>query len=735
MNRMLRFLLAVAAIIALVAVRPETPQAQTTVTADWTALGKGNMVAIANGSRLDVGPNAITINTAVVTDGDFNDGNFTNYYSTGMLAYYTGQIGSQNGSLIYSMDHSVFDAGDYFQTVYTLDSAVTNLRFTLANVDRYLSNPYFHDAVVIEYDTGSGSWQNLRSLTSAFTLGSAVGTTTINGQQGFHGTAYSGGITSTSGNIAVNFGSVSVKRVRIRYLFGQGNPGANPSGNWQYIGLSDFIWTQTGIGSSDLSMSSTVSNSAPTTGSTVNFTLRLTNSGPAAASNVVVRSILPTGFDLTSTSGYGTYNAATGEWTVPAIGAGSFREITLTGTVTAPAGVSLTNNAYVQSSPNYDPDSYPGNSLATEDDYTSASFTVQGTRTAGTPPVLSCPRGSTLFDWDTRSWAAGSLSNSYTLANVGTVDFAISSTGAWVNDPAFGGQSPSLSTANSGGLAVAENSLHQYLDFSTIYQTATTTITLSSAVAGAQFTVFDIDYAPNDFADKLTVTGSYQGSAVMPTLTNGTANYIVGNSAVGDATSGNNSGAANVVVTFTQPVDTITIVYGNANTAPADPDGQAIGIHDITFCNPYADLTVTKVSSIASDPVNGTSDPRAIPGALVEYLISVANVGVAAPDSGSVVITDDGPANAMMCFDTLGTGQPIVFADGSPSSGLALGYGALDDPADSLEFSNDNGASWTYQPVPDANGCDGAITNFRLTPTGQFRAGSSFTLRTSYRIR
>ncbi len=510
---------------------------------------------------------------------------------------------------------------------------------------------------MIEYDTGTGTWQNLRSLTTAYTLGSAVGTTTINGQQGFHGTDYAGSITSTTGSIAVNFGTTTVKRVRIRYLFGQGSSGSNPSGDWQYMGLSDFTWQQTGVSTSDLSLGKTVSNSNPTSGSSVNYTLTLTNGGSAAASNVIVRDILPTGFTLTGTSGYGTYDSATGNWTVPSVASGANRQIVLTGTVTAPAGVTLANIAYVQTSTNYDPDSVPGNIVSTEDDYASANLTVQGTRTAGTAPTLSCPRGSSVFDWDTRSWTAGSLSNSYAVTNVGTMSVALSSAGTFVNDSAFGGQSPSRTNTNSGGFSPAQQSLHQYLDFSTIYQTATTTINFSSSVAGAQFRVFDVDYAASDFADKLTVTGTYQGNTVIPTLTNGVTNYVVGNTAVGDSGSAETTGNGNVVVTFSQPIDSITLVYGNANTAPSDPDGQAISIHDITMCNPYADLSVAKVSSIASDPVNGTTDPRSIPGALVQYLITVANAGIASADEDSVVITDDGPDNAKICFDTLGSGS------------------------------------------------------------------------------
>ncbi len=728
--------LATFALLLAFAVRPDSAQAQTTVTADWTSLGKANFGAVNDGTVLNVGVNTVTINSAKVTNGNGNEANFTPFYSTGMLSYYTGQIGSQTGALFYSVDHSVFDPGDYYETTYTLGSAVTNLQFTVSNVDRYLSNPYFHDAVVIEYDVGTGTWLNLRSLATAYTLGSAVGTTTINGQQGFHGTAYAGGTTSTTGNIAVNFGTVTVKRVRIRYLFGQGSPTSDPSGNYQYIGLSDFTWQQTGVTSSDLSLAQSVSNTTPPIGSTVTYTLTLTNAGPSTATGVVVKDVLPSGFNFVSSSASsGSYSSATGLWNVGSITTSTPRTLTITGTVTAPAGVAVTNIAYVESSSSYDPDSTPGNTTSTEDDYSSVMFTVQGTRTPGTPPVLFCARGSTLFDWDVRNWTAGSLNNSYALTNIGTVDFAIASTGTWVNDAAFGGQSPSLSNANSGGLSPAQNSLHQYLDFNSQSETATTTISLSTAVPGAQFTVFDIDYAANDFADKLTVTGSYQGTSVTPTMTSGVVNYVIGDTAIGDGASAGTSSDGNVVVTFNQRVDTITIAYGNANTAPSDPDGQAIAIHDITFCNPYADVSVTKLSSILSDPVNGTTNPKAIPGALVDYLITVSNAGVSPADTGSIVITDAGPANAKLCFDANGTGTPVAYSDGSPTSGITYSYIALGNSTDGLEFSDNSGSSWTYVPTADADGCDAAITHFRVTTGGQFRASTSFTLRTRYKIK
>lgn len=394
----------------------------------------------------------------------------------------------------------------------------------------------------------------------------------------------------------------------------------------------------------DLSLTKTVSNAAPANGSVITYTLQVSNSAvsPTTATGVTVTDLLPAGTSYASHSGFGTYNPSTGLWSVGSIAPGQTRTLTIQATVTAMASATVTNTAEITASSVQDLDSTPNNGRSNEDDYALVNFTVQGARTAGTPPTLICPGGSSLFDWDLNPWAAGSLSNSYTLANIGSIGFTVTSTGNWVNNASYGGMSPALANGINGGIAGTELSLHQYLDFNNQAETATTTITLPTAVPGVQFRVFDIDFYAGQFADKLTVTGSFQGAPVLPTLTNGVANYVVGNTAVGDGLSANTSANGNVVVTFSQPVDTITIAYGNASTAPANPGGQAIAIYDITFCNPVAVLGVTKLSTLISDPVNGTANPRSIPGAVMEYCILVQNPG--SGTATNVVATDTIPA-------------------------------------------------------------------------------------------
>jgi len=74
--------------------------------------------------------------------------------------------------------------------------------------------------------------------------------------------------------------------------------------------------------------------------------------------------------------------------------------------------------------------------------------------------------------------------------------------------------------------------------------------------------------------------------------------------------------------------------------AGASPDGSnsARSAYHVVFNN----LTVSKSSLPYSDPINGTSTPKAIPGAIMEYLVVLTNTG--ASNATSVTITDVLPA-------------------------------------------------------------------------------------------
>lgn len=441
--------------------------------------------------------------------------------------------------------------------------------------------------------------------------------------------------------------------------------------------------------SADLSLAKSVSNAAPAAGASINYVLSVTNASGSAltATGVTVQDTLPAGFAFTGASGFGSYNSVTGVWTVGSIPPGTTRTLTISGTVTATAGATIANVAEVSASSAFDFDSTPGNGAAGEDDYDSASFTVAGTRVAGTPPTLVCPVGSTLHDWDGVTWTAGTTSGSYPLTAIGTMNFNIGiSGGAFLTNATYGGQSPTRQNVVTGGFSPAQFSIFQLVDMTSQSGTVATTMTLPTAVPGAQFRLFDIDYAAGQFADRVTVTGSFNGSPVTPVLTNGVSNYVIGNSAYGDGTSADASANGNVVVTFSAPVDTIVVEYGNHSLAPANPGQQAIAIHDISFCRPTANLTIAKTSSVISDPTNGTTDPKAIPGATMRYCILVTNNG-------------SGTATAINVADPLPGTTTFIPSSLRSGSSCAGAVTVEDDNASGADESDPFGASITGTAV------------------------------------
>jgi len=150
---------------------------------------------------------------------------------------------------------------------------------------------------------------------------------------------------------------------------------------------------------------------------------------------------------------------------------------------------------------------------------------------------------------------------------------------------------------------------------------------------------------------------------------------------------------------------------------------------DILFTNPRAKINLSKSSSVISDPVNNTTNPKAIPGAFVEYVLQAKNEGDGAADNNSIQLTDAIPSNtALYVNDISGAGTgPIRFVDGSPSSGLSYNFSSLSSTTDHLSFSNDNGASYNYSPSADADGVDSSVTNIKMNTNGAFNAKTGTT--------
>ena len=102
------------------------------------------------------------------------------------------------------------------------------------------------------------------------------------------------------------------------------------------------------------------------------------------------------------------------------------------------------------------------------------------------------------------------------------------------------------------------------------------------------------------------------------------------------------------------------------------------------------------------------------PGTRVSFNVALDNSGVIS--GHQVNITESVPAFTALVMDAF-SGSPFQFNDDSPASGLSIS---------SIEYSDDNQASWTYTPA--ATGTDPAVTDWRVTFSGSLPPGSTVSL-------
>ena len=134
---------------------------------------------------------------------------------------------------------------------------------------------------------------------------------------------------------------------------------------------------------------------------------------------------------------------------------------------------------------------------------------------------------------------------------------------------------------------------------------------------------------------------------------------------------------ANVSMTATTAVAgtsgaTIVTETTGGNTAGvdvvfADAGNDGLETAEDGFAVSSAALTVTKSDAIISDPINGTTDPLYIPGAVVEYTITIVNTGTA--DAEQVSVTDVIDGDLTLALGEYGGGADIEFDLGGATTG------------------------------------------------------------------
>lgn len=151
------------------------------------------------------------------------------------------------------------------------------------------------------------------------------------------------------------------------------------------------------------------------------------------------------------------------------------------------------------------------------------------------------------------------------------------------------------------------------------------------------------------------------------------------------------------------------------------------------------ELTIARSSAPVADQVNTLTPPRNLPGATIDYMLTVTNpIGNVTATIRTLAVSDPIPDTVRFRVLNLNaTGGPIEFVDGNlltiplGASGLGYNYGGLASTTDGVEFSN--GTSWSYTPVDQGDGYDGNVRAIRVTLTGtRFATAGSFRLR--YRV-
>lgn len=194
------------------------------------------------------------------------------------------------------------------------------------------------------------------------------------------------------------------------------------------------------------------------------------------------------------------------------------------------------------------------------------------------------------------------------------------------------------------------------------------------------------------------------------------------------ATTRDASGSPGAITTETagpDNEDSVDVVFDDDQTAgPAGTDGDDDGTDSdsSSYKLDTVSLTVTKTSTVYSDPVNGTSNPKRIPGAVVTYLITIVNNGAQA---ASVLSIDDD-------LDTLYSeiGNTIEFK-AQFDDGTALGCAGTEG----IAIDNDTGSFGCQSNADDGDFGDWNDTTANTVHAeGLSASASGGTVRLKYQV-
>lgn len=448
--------------------------------------------------------------------------------------------------------------------------------------------------------------------------------------------------------------------------------------------------------SSDLSLTKTVNNATPLVGSLATFEIVVTNNGPQDNFGVQVTDVLPSGYAFTGfTVSTGTYDTATGIWTVGNLVAGDSETLQIVARVN-PSGIYL-NTAEVTAANLPDPDSIPNNGITTEDDYaevittpipTSADLSLTKTVSNTTPLVGTqvtfsiqitnsgpqeadgvtvtdlLPSGYTYvsysattgtYDLGTGLWDVGNMpvTNSYTLQ----ITALVNSIGNYTNSAEITASSqPDPDSIPNNGITTEDD----YAEASTTPITTSADLSLTKTVSnttplvGSQVTFsLQVNNAGPQATDNVAVTDLLPSGYTYAsyTATAGSYDAVTGLWSVGNMPVASN---------HTLQINAVVNAAGNYTntaeiTASSQPDPDSTPNNGVTTEDDYATATVTPTAQSSDLSLTKTvNNATPLAGSSVTFTVVVTNNGP--QDNSGVQITDVLPSGYTYSGFTLSTG-------------------------------------------------------------------------------
>lgn len=136
---------------------------------------------------------------------------------------------------------------------------------------------------------------------------------------------------------------------------------------------------------------------------------------------------------------------------------------------------------------------------------------------------------------------------------------------------------------------------------------------------------------------------------------------------------------------------------------------------------PFPTLVVLKEVTLEDDPVNATSNPKAIPLSNSVYRLRVSNTGFGSPDSNTLLISDDIPAGVEIFTGNFSGGAPYAFTSGTgaDASGVSCNFVSLGDGSDCVTFYDA-----FSNPITPNGSYDPAVRSIEFRPSGTMNAST-----------